>query len=180
MIDLKLKNADEIETLSAFPMPAPGDRVVYDSDTQTPIYFAHLVKITNKTGAMITFTGVDLRDTGTTMKSYSVSLSAINHVWPALPSSLDGWDAATNNCAILFLSNSYVSGKPDLAAAMEDPGNKWPRGSAEAPVLRNRIRKLEEELKGFDAIKSRLREFQTSLEAGPKSRFEEMFKGLID
>lgn len=190
MIQLRamIEGSNEPLNLNAFPMPADGDKVLYKGKTNTPMYFAHLVKITSYSNNKITFTGVNLQDPSAPMNSYGpLDLAKVHYVWPLTPSSLDGW-SATNNCAILFLTNDYVSGdgvepaKPDLPSAREDPGNKWPKGAAEAArikILEDTIKNLEVQLVESAEIKELLSSFKGTLEGDAKSRFEAMFKGVL-
>lgn len=184
----KIKNSSEVTKTTTFPMPPDGENILYDDETQTPLYFAYLVKVTASSASTITFTGINRQNPSATMTSYSLDLAKVHYVWPGTPSSLKGWNAATNNCAILFLTNDYVSGdgvepaKPDLQAAREDPGNKWPKGSGDAVQISNlqgQIRDLQKRLVDADVLMARIRGFQGMLSGESKSRFDSMFSDII-
>jgi hypothetical protein len=131
----------------AFPRPKEGDTVKYLYSTAGAAYHGYLVEVVEKSDAHIKFRGIDKATGKSADVERTVSLRHTFDVWPAAPSTdLSNW-SPDNNCAILLLSDTYVRGetpeqrKEDLVLALEDGGNKWPRGSGDA-VLREREREL--------------------------------------
>jgi hypothetical protein len=137
-------NDHDIQGKAFAKLTGNAPRCVYWRDTPGMVYHAYLVDVLGLTDTQITFRGVNRNDGSVpTDVEHVVDLRNTNHVWAAAPScSLANWDVnAGITWAILFLSDNFIAaekqrlganGTADLTLALEDPGNKWPRGASDA------------------------------------------------
>lgn len=123
------------------------------------VYAPYLVNILElNPGTRVTFRGIDL----TTAKDmagepHQVNLGEYSIVWPAAPSTLAGWSAATS-CAILFLTDKYKR-VAELKAAKG--GGKYPIG------------------KPIDELLALIKLFSEKAQGKTKEEFDEAFKEYL-
>lgn len=156
--------------LTAFPMPNPSrNSVAFHSLSSLPEYVPVLVQITSKDKNNDTITYIPLNTSGNlpapsaAPKAHTLSLASLDDVWRRLPSTLDGWDAVTNPCALLFVSEAYLNGgdvlpdgttqsREDVRAARPVVAGgcpKWPCGTGDLREALGQIAKLKSENKGL-------------------------------
>jgi len=154
----------------AFKRPKDGSRITYNRKLETVGWYAHLVHLVQRQEHLVKFYGIDLNapDKPETGAPFEVSLSRHDLVWVPAPCTLNEWDDTTNNCCILFLSDSYTKANPTLAAG--DP-IKWPKQAGIAEI---------EQLTGqLDELKERLRSFRQTLASADKPGFDKKFQDVM-
>ncbi len=172
MIKLTHKTKPNQITKSKAFKPAPDELIYYNFKTPIGGYFAHLVKVSDYDGINVNFYALDLSNPDLTRgPMHTLKLWQIDQIWGGPPSTLNGWDRSSSNCAILFLSDNYVKpqagpNKQELLDVRADPPNKWPRGAGDSKLLEQ-----------YDDLTERIRHFYESeaLQRNPEL-LQEYFK----